>query len=76
MASTPKLDPRLALELDLRLATIWSEASECTFYDASAWAYIRLAYGLGYLDALREERRGQLCLDHGFPVPTRESKPR
>jgi hypothetical protein len=66
---------RVDLDLDLRLLRVWVEASSCAFYDPLAWAYLRLAHGLGYLDALSEPRRGQLCRDHGFPVPKRPSSP-
>ncbi len=31
--------------------------------------FLRAAYGQGYTDALRETRRGQLCLDLGYRVP-------
>jgi hypothetical protein len=31
--------------------------------------FLRAAYGQGYTDALRESRRGQLCLDLGYTVP-------
>jgi len=76
MASAEKggLPGELDLDLDLRLLSLWTEISECPFYGELAWAYIRAAYGLGYLDALREPRRGQLCRDHGYPVPRRGSK--
>jgi hypothetical protein len=33
--------------------------------------FLRAAYGQGYTDALRETRRGQLCLDLGYRVPDR-----
>ena len=36
----------------------------------SGW-FLRAAYGQGYTDALRETRRGQLCLDLGYRVPDR-----
>ena len=31
--------------------------------------FLRAAYGQGYTDALRESKRGQLCLDLGYAVP-------
>jgi hypothetical protein len=63
----------LDLDIDLRIGVeAWVElwtAEEAT--DALLSALLRFAYGRGYNDALTEPRRGQLCRDHGFHVPTR-----
>jgi hypothetical protein len=48
------------------------------FWEAAEWtdellaAFLRLAYGRGYLDALTEPERGKLCRDHGLAVQTRK----
>ena len=64
----------LAMAIDLRLADLWAELFEIdpAKLDAEllAW-FLRLAYGQGYTDALREARRGQLCLDLGYRIPDR-----
>lgn len=33
---------------------------------------IRAAYGFGYLDALKEPVRGQMCINLGYKVPKRK----
>ena len=62
----------LALQIDLRLADLWSEVFEIDLSrldsDLLGWL-LRAAYGQGYTDALRETTRGQLCLDLGYTVP-------
>jgi hypothetical protein len=62
----------LALTIDLRLADLWAEVFEVEQGKLDAellgW-FLRAAYGQGYTDALRESRRGQLCLDLGYTVP-------
>jgi hypothetical protein len=63
---------KLALTIDLRLADLWAEVFEIdvTSIDAELLGWLlRAAYGQGYTDALRESRRGQLCLDLGYAVP-------
>jgi len=67
-------DPRdtLATTIDLRLADIWADVFEARLegvdLELLGWL-LRAAYGQGYTDALRETRRGQLCLDLGYSVP-------
>jgi hypothetical protein len=62
----------LALTIDLRLADLWAEVFEIDLSKVDpellAWL-LRAAYGQGYTDALRESKRGQLCLDLGYAVP-------
>ena len=56
----------------MRLAELWAELfelrSEQLDTELLGW-FLRAAYGQGYTDALRETRRGQLCLDLGYAVP-------
>jgi len=62
----------LAMAIDLRLADLWTELFELEpeklDTELLGW-FLRAAYGQGYTDALRETRRGQLCLDLGYAVP-------
>jgi len=62
----------LATTIDLRLADIWADVFEARLegidLELLGWL-LRAAYGQGYTDALRETRRGQLCLDLGYAVP-------
>jgi len=62
----------LAMAIDLRLADLWAEIFEVDPArldpELLGW-FLRAAYGQGYTDALRESRRGQLCLDLGYRVP-------
>ncbi|MGZ4430367.1 MAG: hypothetical protein ACXVYV_01850 [Gaiellales bacterium] len=62
----------LAMAIDLRMADLWSEVFgvEPGKLDTEllGW-FLRAAYGQGYTDALRESKRGQLCLDLGYAVP-------
>jgi hypothetical protein len=62
----------LAMAIDLRLADLWAEIFEVEpsrlDQELLGW-FLRAAYGQGYTDALRETRRGQLCLDLGYRVP-------
>jgi hypothetical protein len=62
----------LAMAIDLRLADLWAEIFEVEPMrldpELLGW-FLRAAYGQGYTDALRETRRGQLCLDLGYRVP-------
>ncbi len=63
----------LALDVDLRLYAVLLDAwAETNPDERTAAAFLRLAYGRGYCDALTERYRGQLCRDHGLPIPTRE----
>ena len=72
MPKRPSRIDLLELDIDLRLADLWREAS-----DISEWtldvvaAFLRAAYGKGYCDALTEEAPGSLCHDHGYRVPGR-----
>jgi hypothetical protein len=62
----------LELEVDLRISELLLEAwGERDWDERLIGRYLRLAYAAGYLDSLREPRRGELCLRHGFPVPKR-----
>ena len=62
----------LFLEIDARLAWLWAEAWEVGDWTVERIApFLRSAYGCGYIDALREEERGELCRDHGLRVPNR-----
>ena len=62
----------LATAIDVRLAELWAELFELhpdqIDTELLGW-FLRAAYGQGYTDALRESRRGQLCLDLGYAVP-------
>ena len=64
----------LAMAIDLRLADLWAEifdlGGQPIDHELLGWL-LRAAYGQGYTDALREARRGQLCLDLGYRVPDR-----
>ena len=62
------------MAIDLRLADLWAEifdlGDQRVDHELLGW-FLRAAYGQGYTDALRETRRGQLCLDLGYRVPDR-----
>ncbi len=62
----------LAMAIDLRMADLWSEVfgvePDKLDTELLGW-FLRAAYGQGYTDALRESKRGQLCLDLGYAVP-------
>ena len=64
----------LAMAIDLRLADLWAEIFDLgngpIDHELLGWL-LRAAYGQGYTDALRESRRGQLCLDLGYRVHDR-----
>ena len=65
----------LELEVDLRIHELLLGAwGELEWDESLIGRYLRLAYAAGYLDALREPRRGELCRSHGFPVPKRRSR--
>lgn len=61
---------RLELDIDLRLRELWIEAAEVTEWDITqVAAFFRAAYGVGYMDALREDtkdQRAKLCKDNGY----------
>lgn len=69
MASIPTRTELLELDIELRLHVVLAHAFDLEVADETSIALLRMAYGTGYIDALRETRRGQLCCDHGFAVP-------
>ena len=72
MASAPSRIELLELDIDLRLADLWREASEIDDWNLEiVSAFMRAAYGKGYCDALTEESPGSLCHDHGYRIPDR-----
>lgn len=60
----------LNFDIDLRLIEAWREVDSEMDVELIG-AVIRLAYAIGYVDALTEEVEGALALAHGFTVPTR-----
>jgi hypothetical protein len=60
----------LNFDLDLRLLEAWREVEKDMDIELTG-AIIRLAYAIGYMDALSEEVPGGFALAHGFRVPTR-----
>ncbi len=78
MAQAPTRIDLLELDIDLRLADLWREASEVAEWNLEVVAaFMRAAYGKGYCDALTEDAPGSLCHDHGYRVPARrEPAPR
>lgn len=61
---------RLALDIDTRLASLWTEAFEVEEWTLEAVAvFMRAAYGAGYVGALTEDVRGRLCRENGYEVP-------
>ena len=74
MATKPSRIDLLELDIDLRLADLWREASEIDDWNLEVVAaFMRAAYGKGYCDALTEDSPGALCLDHGYRVPERRA---
>jgi hypothetical protein len=70
MARRPSRIELLELDIDLRLADLWSEAAEVEHWSLDVVAaFLRAAYGKGYCEALTEESPGSLCSDHGYRVP-------
>lgn len=62
----------LELDIDLRLADLWREASDISEWNLEVVAaFMRAAYGKGYCDALTEDSPGSLCHDHGYEIPVR-----
>ena len=62
----------LELDIDLRLTDLWREAADISEWNLDVVAaFMRAAYGKGYCDALTEDARGSLCVDHGYRVPGR-----
>lgn len=71
-----ELDPLDLLELDVdtRLAVLWAEIDGCGFDEVSlplVASLIRSAFAFGYVAALEEPVRGELCRAHGYEVPRR-----
>lgn len=60
----------LEFDVDLRLAKLWSEIIDEQVWDlATVACFMRAAYAKGYIDALAEKERGELCKAHGYPIP-------
>ncbi len=73
MSSSPSRIDLLELDIDLRLADLWREASGISEWSLDVVAaFMRAAYGKGYCDALTEDAPGSLCADHGYRVPARQ----
>jgi hypothetical protein len=73
MAQNPSRIDLLELDIDLRLADLWREASTINEWSLEVVAaFMRAAYGKGYCDALTEDAPGSLCADHGYRVPARK----
>jgi hypothetical protein len=76
MAKRPTRIELLELDIDLRLADLWSEAcGVCEWNLEVVAAFLRAAYGKGYCDALTEDAPGSLCRDHGYKIPARKPAP-
>jgi hypothetical protein len=76
MGNRPSRIDLLELDIDLRLADLWREATEIGEWSIEVVAaFMRAAYGKGYCDALTEDAPGSLCVDHGYRVPGRRPAP-
>lgn len=79
IAETPEVSRQelLELDIDVRLAALWREAEsvDLEWRLGRVATYIRAAYAKGYTDALSEDVRGTMCLEHGYPVPQPEAPP-
>jgi hypothetical protein len=76
MAKRPTRIELLELDIDLRLADLWSEACGVGEWNLEVVAaFLRAAYGKGYCDALTEDDAGSLCRDHGYRIPARKPAP-
>jgi hypothetical protein len=76
MAKRPTRIELLELDIDLRLADLWSEACGVSEWNLEVVAaFLRAAYGKGYCDALTEDAPGSLCRDHGYKIPARKPAP-
>lgn len=65
------LSTRIALEIDLRLLVALRDAGAIDVWgEPHAAASLRLAYGVGYQDALLESQPGQLFIDLGLQAPS------
>lgn len=69
MARSETVD-ELEQDIDVRLMNLVIEALFIEEWTPEAiMAFLRAAYGKGYVDALREDKdgnRAKLCLDHGY----------
>lgn len=74
ISGKPTSDDLLHLDIDARLVSLWTEAWQVTEWDSERIApFLRLAYFLGYRDALTERHRGALYRAHGqLPPPTEQ----
>jgi hypothetical protein len=76
MSKRPSRIELLELDIDLRLADLWREASDISEWNLDVVAaFIRAAYGKGYCDALTEDSPGSLCVEHGYRVPAARQQP-
>jgi hypothetical protein len=76
MPRRPSRIELLELDIDVRLADLWSEALAVDEWSLDVVAALmRAAYGKGYCDALTEDEPGSLCRDHGYVVPARSASP-
>ena len=76
IAKRPTRIELLELDIDLRLADLWSEACGVSEWNLDVVAaFLRAAYGKGYCDALTEDAPGSLCRDHGYRIPGRRPAP-
>ena len=77
MPRRPSRIDLLELDIDVRLADLWREANDISEWNLDVvGAFMRAAYGKGYCDALTEDDRGSLCVEHGYRVPEpRAEKP-
>ena len=72
MGKRPTRIELLELDIDVRLADLWAEASEVNEWSLEVVAaFMRAAYGKGYCDALTEDDPGELCREHGYKIPLR-----
>lgn len=82
MSAGSERTDRLCLDIDTRVLDIWATAEqedsvllpmlEVDEMRAAFACCLRVAYGQGYADALREDRegrRGELCRTHGYRTP-------
>lgn len=70
MSAEPSQLELLELDIDVRMAELWAEASRTTGWTLEmVGIFMRAAYGKGYCDALIEPERGSLCYDHGYRIP-------
>ena len=73
MTKRPSRIELLELDIDVRLADLWAEASDVGEWNLEVVAaFMRAAYGKGYCDALTEDSPGSLCRDHGYRIPLKQ----